>query len=83
MDYPICSTLIPTITSNNLETISPNLQGSAAIDVTGGMVQKVTSMLNLTKIVRGLEVIIFSGKEPGNLRQALLGTTHGTVIRAE
>jgi isopentenyl phosphate kinase len=39
-------------------------------------------MLALMKIVPGLEVIIFSGKEPGNIRAALNGENPGTRLHS-
>jgi isopentenyl phosphate kinase len=47
------------------------------------MAQKVASMVDLAKAVPGLEILIFSGNEPGNIEQALQGASRGTVIRAE
>lgn len=79
-DFPTCTVLVERITPNNLNAISKNLAGSAATDVTGGMVQKVESMLALTARVPGLQAIIFSGLQADLLRQALLGVLSGTVI---
>ena len=49
-------------------------------DVTGGMQSKVAGMLALVEQVPGLEVLIFSGKEPDNLLRALLGANPGTRL---
>ena len=82
-DYPECTKLAPVITPANIQSAGSGLHGSSAVDVTGGMAQKVASMLALCQAVPGLEALIFSGKEPGNILKALLGARPGTVIRAE
>ncbi|MDR3576274.1 MAG: isopentenyl phosphate kinase [Anaerolineaceae bacterium] len=79
-DFPACKQLVEQITPDTLKAYSKNLAGSAAVDVTGGMAQKVESMLALTARVPGLKSIIFSGIQPDLLRQALLGELPGTVI---
>jgi isopentenyl phosphate kinase len=52
------------------------------VDVTCGMLAKVKSMLSLVAELPGLEVHIFSGVQPGNLRKALSGAGEpsGTLI---
>jgi isopentenyl phosphate kinase len=50
------------------------------MDVTGGMQAKVNGMLALVEQVPGLEVLIFSGEKPGNIRRVLQGTTPGTRL---
>ncbi len=82
-DFPKRTTLIPVINQHNFTAIAPGLQGSPATDVTGGMAQKVSGMLVLAQEVSGLEILIFSGNEPGNLEQALQGASRGTLIRVE
>lgn len=81
-DYPACTRLIERITPANLESILPALGGSAAIDVTGGMVSKVREMLALALLVPGLEVLIFSALETGSLLTALSEGLSGTRISA-
>jgi isopentenyl phosphate kinase len=44
------------------------------------MSEKVADMLALIGKIPGLEVMIFSGKEPGNLFNALSGKSIGTRI---
>lgn len=80
-DYPACTRLIPEITPDNLAEIEAGLDGSAAADVTGGMESKVRQVLTLIEAVPGLEALIFSGRKPGNLRQALNGQSPGTRLR--
>lgn len=59
------------------------LGGSHAADVTGGMAGKVREMQRLVMAVPGLSVRIFTGAEPGLLRDTLLGrAAPGTHIGA-
>ena len=82
-DFPACTRLVETITSASYHPASPGLTGSAAVDVTGGMRQKVEIMLELAKTIQGLETLIFSGEEAGLVYQAVLGDLPGTCVRAE
>jgi isopentenyl phosphate kinase len=79
-DFPTCKQTIEFITDANFEDYLPILGGSASTDVTGGMVQKVTVMLNLTHQVPGLEIQIFSSSHPGVLLDVLQGKNIGTII---
>lgn len=79
-DFPACTRLIPEINAENWEKVTGVLSGSAATDVTGGMQGKVRGMLDLVLEIPGLEVIIFGGKQPGNLAAALRGEPLGTRI---
>jgi isopentenyl phosphate kinase len=79
-DYPACTNLIQDITPGNIEEILPALGGSSATDVTGGMVSKVLQSLALVERIHGLEVLIFSGEEPGRVEQALKGMRVGTSL---
>lgn len=81
-DYPQNNHLADLITSESFQQNSANLTGSAAVDVTGGMLQKVQTMLALAGQLDGFEAAIFSGEEPGLVYQALLGDLPGTRIRA-
>ncbi|MCC6191651.1 MAG: isopentenyl phosphate kinase family protein [Anaerolineales bacterium] len=59
------------------------LGGSHAADVTGGMASKVREMQRLAQAVPGLSIHIFTGAEPGLLRDTLLGrAAPGTRIGA-
>lgn len=82
-DYPTRKQLIPLITPKTLAETMPTLTGSNATDVTGGMIAKVNTMLNLVKEIMGLEVLIFSGEQPGAVCDALLGASKGTIIRQD
>jgi isopentenyl phosphate kinase len=79
-DFPKRTNILKEITPGDLAQLSPGLGGAASVDVTGGMRTKVTEMLELVDQVPGLEVLIFSGEEPGNLRRALLGENPGTRL---
>jgi isopentenyl phosphate kinase len=61
-----------------LERLTPatplgGVAGSQAADVTGGMASKVQEMLALVTCMPALEVLIFSGVEPGRVQAALEG----------
>ncbi|UYN92113.1 MAG: hypothetical protein KIT70_01115 [Anaerolineales bacterium] len=56
---------------------------SAATDVTGGMASKVEGMLRIVQAQPECRVSIFSGVEAGNIRNALLGESLGTVITSD
>jgi isopentenyl phosphate kinase len=79
-DYPVCSQLIAAITPESYPGLAGSLAGSAAVDVTGGMAQKVKSMLALVEQIPGTQAVVFSGNQPGQVRQALLGAVPGTLI---
>lgn len=79
-DYPACTHLISAITPDNYAQVSSLLGGSAGIDVTGGMAQKVAAMLSLIRQQPRLKAAIFSGQQPGLLQEALLGQLPGTVL---
>ncbi len=79
-DYPNRSQVIPKITPEDYQDILPALRGSAAIDVTGGMESKVKQGIQLVSEFPNLEILIFSGDEPGILQEVLLGARRGTVI---
>ncbi len=72
--------IIRHITPSNYQEIFPVLSGAKAKDVTGGMLAKVRYMLTLVSEHPTLEVHIFSGAEPGNIYQALMGQKLGTRI---
>jgi isopentenyl phosphate kinase len=70
------------LTPEDVDQIRSTLSGSDAVDVTGGMSTKVTSMLTLVKEQPTLKVQIFSGMEPGNIKKALNGEVIGTLLEA-
>lgn len=79
-DFPHCSQIYKEITPGISETLANRLKGSSSVDVTGGMLSKVTKSLDWVQQLVGVEVIIFSGLEQGNLIKALTGQSFGTRI---
>lgn len=79
-DYPDKTRVIPKITPKNAEQLLPTITGSAATDVTGGMQDKVEQCLVLSQSLPGMQILIFSGDEPGTLLEVLFGSSHGTWI---
>lgn len=80
-DFPARARLLDEITPESLPAARDGIRGSASADVTGGMVEKVRSMLALVDQLPGFEAAIFSGLEPGAVTQALAGSPPGTIIR--
>jgi isopentenyl phosphate kinase len=79
-DFPACTRLVSEINPGNWEGIAAALGDSAATDVTGGMRAKVSAMLDLVQEIPGLEVIIFGGRQTGNLSAVLNGERLGTRL---
>lgn len=79
-DYPLRTKHLSEITLDNIDQATVGLGESAGTDVTGGMVSKVKQSIALAKKYVGLEVFIFSGATPGNVRAAILGEHLGTKI---
>ncbi|MCO5195966.1 MAG: isopentenyl phosphate kinase [Anaerolineae bacterium] len=69
--YDAESSVIPAITRANLPHIRAALGGSRGTDVTGGMLTKVLTMLDLVDAQPGLSIRIFSGLQPGAVQNAL------------
>jgi isopentenyl phosphate kinase len=82
VDYPKREQLLSAIDLRDLPSISAKLTGSGATDVTGGMLQKVRTMMELASQLPGLEILIFSGMQAGQVKMALSGGSPGTVIRS-
>jgi isopentenyl phosphate kinase len=81
-DFPVCENFITEITPAAFQEGSISLSGSAAADVTGGMRSKVEHSLAMVQQIPGLEILIFSGEEPGAVEKTLLGERLGTRIRS-
>ncbi len=79
-DFPTRERLLAEITPADISHLSLNFGVAAGTDVTGGMHSKVTGMLALVEEIPDLEICIFSGEQPGNLRRALLGENPGTRL---
>lgn len=79
-DYPRCTSLLKEITPADELSLLENIQPSDATDVTGGMKTKVGQMLQLNRKFPDLEIVIFSGDEPGSIQSVLGGEIQGTVL---
>jgi isopentenyl phosphate kinase len=67
--------VIPRITPADLTTLQGTLTGSAGVDVTGGMADKVKRMIELVQRHPDACVHILTGTEPGLLTRVLLDPT--------
>ncbi len=74
--------VVPEITPDTWQGTSRYVSGSHGVDVTGGMLSKVETMLALVREVPGLRARIFSGLEPGGISRALRSPEElpGTLI---
>jgi isopentenyl phosphate kinase len=79
-DFPAHKHLLAEITPGSFAQHASGLGAASGADVTGGMLSKVTGMLSLVEQIPGLEVMIFSGEQPGNLVRALRGENPGTRL---
>ncbi|MBN1373182.1 MAG: hypothetical protein JW987_14695 [Anaerolineaceae bacterium] len=79
-DFPACTHLLAEITPQTLSTAASGISGSASVDVTGGMLEKVNLMLRLSAQIPGLDAFIFSGLQAGAVQSALLGDACGTRV---
>jgi isopentenyl phosphate kinase len=80
-DYPSRAELLPLIRAGERERLRRVSEGSAHADVTGGMLAKAETMLNLIGRSEGLQALIFSGEAEGNVLRALTGrTVEGTRL---
>lgn len=75
--------IIPQITHRTLTAIADALGESRGTDVTGGMAAKVNSMLDLVDAHPQLQIRIFSGLVPGQLKDTLLQPDkgNGTLLK--
>ena len=80
-DFPETKHFIDLITQETEPEILNQLVGSISVDVTGGMMEKVKSMLNLSRHLPNLEINIFSGLTNGNVMKSLKGVKLGTRIK--
>jgi len=77
--------VIPRIRPADLPHLQDALKGSAGVDVTGGMADKVTQMVHLAQQQEAVTIHILSCDSPGDLTRALLDPTIeiGTRIVAQ
>jgi isopentenyl phosphate kinase len=73
--------VIPIITPRDLPALREDLAGSAGVDVTGGMADKVAHMIELVQRHPETSVHILSGLESGLLARTLLDPTTGAGTR--
>ncbi len=81
-NFPQRASLIKEITPQTFPAQRVHVGGSAGTDVTGGMRSKVEQMLKLVQEIPSLQIVIFSGETPDNVRHALLGEMPGSVLHA-
>ena len=74
---------IPEITPENFPQLRESLGGSHGIDVTGGMLSKVETMLALVRTSPWLDSVIITSAEQGKMSRAVRGQRVGTIIRAD
>jgi isopentenyl phosphate kinase len=79
-DFPAHGHLLEEITPANFARHVSGFGAANGTDVTGGMLSKVTGMLSLVEQIPALEILIFSGEQPGNLLGALQGENPGTRL---
>lgn len=74
--------VVPTITPTTYVEARAYLSGSGATDVTGGMADKVSRMVDLTRRHPNIRIRILSGRRPDALFRALVNPdgTSGTLI---
>jgi isopentenyl phosphate kinase len=82
-DYPENTTLIPVITPTSFFQSKGQIKGSSVMDVTGGMLDKVTRMVSIVEQHPRVFGQIFSGELPDSILRVLRGEVIGTVIRGE
>lgn len=78
-DYPQNVRIINHIPADTI--LKTRLEGSASVDVTGGMNSKVSLMQSICRAVPGIQIRIFSGTDPENLGKAIQGLPVGTLIQ--
>lgn len=81
-DFPICTTLLQSLSKCEYSIFKQGISGSISIDVTGGMTSKVKNMFAIIEKNPEIKAQIFSGLEPGTLLRVLHGESIGTVLTA-
>jgi isopentenyl phosphate kinase len=75
--------LVPRITPDTLPAFQSVLNGSSGVDVTGGMADKVTRMVELVRAFPDIKVHLFSGTAPGTLARVLANSMVDVGTRIE
>ena len=73
---------VPVITPASFNEVKIHIGGSSHTDVTGGMLGKVTELVDLADR-SGISSRIFNASIPGNVRAFLDGATPGTLIQKD
>jgi len=73
---------VPVITPASFDEVKVHIGGSSHTDVTGGMLGKVTELVDLADR-SGISSRIFNASIPGNVRAFLDGATPGTLIQKD
>lgn len=71
--------LIPLVTEKNFEEVKKSLSGSSVVDVTGGMMKKVSELMAIAEA--GIESQIVNALTDGNVKRALAGEKFGTIVK--
>ncbi|MBI9045376.1 MAG: isopentenyl phosphate kinase family protein [Anaerolineaceae bacterium] len=79
-DFPACTKIIKNITPSSYPNMMESIQESASVDVTGGMLAKVSQMVDLVNSINDLEVQIFPGEDINNFKPVIAGKSIGTMI---
>lgn len=83
-DFPQKEQILPEINPQNFGEIRATLSGGEGKDVTGGMLSKVEATLKmLANAQESAEAWIFSGEEPGQIKQAILDKPTGTRLSSQ
>ena len=80
-DYPQNTSLISNITNNNFNEFQDNIRGSKYTDVTGGMIQKVKTLLEINHFIPEIQILLFSAFEENSVVNAFSGKQIGTIIQ--
>ena len=68
------------LTPEKFKKLKKEIGASDGIDVTGGMLHKVSEAMKLAE--KGIETLVINGKAEGNLKKAILGQkVKGTIIK--
>ncbi len=73
---------VPVITPASFDEVKIHIGGSSHTDVTGGMLGKVTELVDLADR-SGISSSIFNASIPGNVRAFMDGVTLGTLIQKD